>query len=28
MQQLKLIKLNFFVCQLYEEELKWHSERF
>lgn len=28
MQQLKLIRLYFFVCQLYEEELKWHSERF
>lgn len=28
MQQLKLIQLYFYVCQLYEEELKWHCERF
>lgn len=28
MQQLKLIQLYLYVCQLYEEELKWHSERF
>ena len=28
MQRLKLIQLYFHVCQLYEEELKWHSERF
>lgn len=28
MQQLKLIQLYFYVCQLYEEELKWHGERF
>ncbi len=28
MRQLKLIELYFYVCQLYEEELKWHSQRF
>lgn len=28
MQQLKLIQLYFYVCQVYEEELKWHCERF
>lgn len=28
MRQLKLIQLYFYVCQLYEEELKWHCERF
>ena len=28
MQQLKLIQLYFYVCQLYEEELKWHCQRF
>lgn len=28
MQQLKLIKLYFYVCQIYEEEIKWHCERF
>ena len=28
MQQLKLIQLYLYVCQLYKEELKWHSERF
>jgi len=28
MQQLKLIELYFYVCQEYEEELKWHCQRF
>ncbi len=28
MQQLKLIQLYFYVCQQYEEELKWHCQRF
>lgn len=28
MQQLKLIQLYFYVCQVYEEELKWHCQRF
>lgn len=28
MRQLKLIQLYFYVCQVYEEELKWHCERF
>jgi hypothetical protein len=28
MQQLKLIQLYFYVCQEYEEALKWHCERF
>ncbi len=28
MQQLKLIQLYFYVCQVYEEDLKWHCERF
>lgn len=28
MLQLKLIRLYFYVCQEYEEELKWHCERF
>ncbi len=27
MLQLKLIELYFYVCQLYEEELQWHSQR-
>jgi hypothetical protein len=28
MLQLKLIRLYFYVCQEYEEELKWHCQRF
>jgi len=28
MRQLKLIQLYFYVCQVYEEELKWHCQRF
>ncbi|MCB9317232.1 MAG: transposase [Lewinellaceae bacterium] len=28
MQQLKLIQLYFYVCQEYEEVLKWHCQRF
>jgi len=28
MQQLKLIQLYLYVCQVYEEELQWHCERF
>ena len=27
MQQLKLIQLYFYVCEIYEEELQWHCER-
>lgn len=28
MQLLQLIKLYFYVCEIYEEELQWHCERF
>ena len=28
MLQLKLIQLYFYVCQIYEEELQWHCQRF
>ena len=28
MQQLKLIALYYYICEIYDRELRWHCQRF